>query len=98
MKKLIDDALSDAGDSDEMIQDTAVDDLVEPELGVEQKVSKKDDTRKASDRNQSGNRGPAKRSRTGAITVAILCSHSLSSTYYPSHMSHPPCTFTFTPQ
>jgi hypothetical protein len=78
MKKLIDDALSDAGDSDEMIQDTAVDDLVEPELGVDQKVSKKDDTRKANDRNQSDNRGPTKRSRTGAITAAILCSHSVA--------------------
>lgn len=78
MKKLIDDALSDAGDSDEMIQDTAVDDLVGPELGVEQKVSKKEDTRKANDRNQSDNRGPTKRTRTGAITAAILCSHSVA--------------------
>jgi hypothetical protein len=77
MKKLIDDALSDAGDSDEMIPDTAVDDLIEPEL-VEQKVSKKDDTRKANDRNQSDNRGPTKRTRTGAITAAILCSHSVA--------------------
>ena len=74
MKKLIDDALSDAGDSDEMIQDTAVDDVIEPELAVEQKLSKKDDTRKANDRNQSDKRGPTKRSRTGTITAVILCS------------------------
>ena len=72
---MIDDALSDAGDSDEVIQDTAVDDLIEPALGVEQKVSKRDGTRKANDRNQSDNRGPTKRSRTGAITAAILCGH-----------------------
>jgi hypothetical protein len=78
MKKLIDDALSDTGDSDDMIPDTAVDDLIEPELGVVQKTSKKDDTRKANDRNKSDNRGPTKRTRTGAITTAILCIHSIA--------------------
>ena len=72
VKKLMDEAQSEPEYSDDKIQDTAVDDLVEPESGVGQTISKKDDSRKANDRNQRDDRSSNKRSRTGAVTAAAL--------------------------
>ena len=63
--------------SEELIQDTAVDDLVEPQSRTEQAVSKKEkeDSKKSNDKNHRDERNSNKRSRTGATAVTHTLAH-----------------------
>lgn len=69
MKKLIEEAQLEPEYSEELIQDTAVDDLVEPESRTEQAASKKENSKKSNDKNHRDERNSTKRSRTGATAV-----------------------------
>ena len=83
MKKLIEEAQLEPEYSEELIQDTAVDDLVEPQSRTEQEqaVSKKEDSKKSNDKNHRDERNSNKRSRTGATAVTH------TGTFYPLHIN-----------